>query len=286
MISNLYHFVKKAFYLALIVSLYQDTGYAQRSSKAILMSEMQAIPENVDFDISEYLYKLGMKTAANFDDYPNGLIAVRVCSPELLPIALVYGSTNPLSTTERFRELTNSFRVNLPPDAKTEIYFLRSNKNCKLSEQFTVQYWFVPEDADFPEFVEHKKMDDIYINDLIYEILQLDDSELKFPFKADKMLLDAEDDVEVNPEIFETAKKKIAELLIQNKTAYLLIKMPDTLRQQRIINPRAAALKTFLNKQGIGNHRIFVRKCSWCFNNTYNSKSKDLYPEISIIYQR
>lgn len=279
-----YFFVGKIIYLILILSLWQINIYCQKSSNPVLLATLQ--DTGVELDISEYLYKVANNASGNFSDHRGkGLIAIRVCSPEPIQIAFFYAMGNPINNTERFRDLIDGLRYNSPPNPKTEVYFLRTNKNCKLGKQFTTQYWFVPEDADLPEFVEYRKFGEVDYYNVIFNNYQAKEEDPLFPFMINNELLNGERDTELNSKTFEFAKPQIAKLLKRNKTALLLIKTPDDLRRQKIINPRAAALKTFLNQQGIGNHRIFVRKCSWCFNSTYHTTSKDLYPEVSIFFQ-
>jgi len=273
--------------VVLLFWLLQVCAYSQISGKPVLMAEL---PDNVDgLDVSNYLNKISIKALDNFNKSPNGIIAVKVCSSEPLPIALFFGVDNPLINVPIFsKEYFEVSKNSIQKEIKTEIFFLRTDKNCKSHQRgFPTQWWFVPEGADFPEFVEYKKMDDISISHLIYENYP-PSNEDKFVFQINSQLLKTEKDVEATSENYTLAEKKIAELLKKNLTAYLLIAKPNTLsafrREKKIIDPKAIALRSFLNKQGIGNHRIFIRECSRCFSYMYQSKSKDLYPEVSIIY--
>lgn len=290
--SQFYEFVKVKFCLIIIFCLLCGIVVAQQPGKPILITEITG--EDGELDLSEYIYRIVEKTRANFRNYPEGIVAVRICSSEPLPIALDFGIDHPFLVAERLRKDVDAYRDKYFDKKITEIVFLKSNKNCRRfkSGLFPTQYWFVPKGVDFPEFIEYKKLDDISKENLIFENFLRDKflknqsiEDTKSLFLINGKFFGTEENVQLTPETYLDAKKKIASLLKEHRTAYLLINTPDTVKERRKINPKAIELKTYLIKQGIGSHRIFIKQCSRCYSYIYEAESEEFYPEVSIIYQ-
>lgn len=205
---------------------------------------------------------------------PNGLFAIRICSTDPLPIAFASAHQGEFFAVRIMKSRLETLRNNWSPKTyAAEMYFLRNTKGCKSTKGIShVEYWYVPGYADLPEFVEIKKADDITLHHLTFFSKNFNGELISLPKSQEPLLL--------TPEYYEMIINKVKELLIKNKTAYLLIETDAFGGGARKVQLKVNNLKLILNQIGIGNHRIFIKKSGW-----ENSK-EDLYPNLTIVYQK
>ena len=140
------------------------------------------------------------------------------------------------------------------------------------------EFWFVPSNAEFPEFAEVRKPEDISSKNLI-ELYSFIDGRLLSPEKFN-------DSISLTPEYYEIFKARLLEMLRKDKSALLSLEYLTTYGKfkYQILN-EANKLKAFLIRNGVGNHRIFINQCivSCGYDNKSNNSK---YPNVTIVYQK
>lgn len=206
---------------------------------------------------------------------PKGLFAIRTCSSDPLPVAFAYANGGQFFALRLMKERLSSFiNPQTKEFAESKMFFLRNDKGCKFygSKSF-VEYWFVPSEADFPPFIEIKKTENFNNKVLIYNYKEFDGDLLSLTPSKDFTLL--------TPDYYESIKKKLVELLKEDKTAFVLVNYPTYGNSYN----NAVQLQTYLIKNGIGKHRIFIKKCAAsCYIS--QEERKTLYPNLTITYQK
>lgn len=206
-------------------------------------------------DSRELSDNIALKTKSLFSA-ENDYIAVRACSNEPLPIIFAFSNVNLFFESLRY----NSFDI-----SKSRIYYLRQNKSCRFqSYSILTEYWIVPKNAEFPEFVEIRNAEDITAETIFSGIV----------FDKDEETKASKDWVSIKSNSLESMKK--------NKTALVLIETP--LRSRSRIYLKAVEFRNFLAKNGIGKNRIFIKeRFSLTSRESY---PKEKYPTITIVYQK
>lgn len=206
-------------------------------------------------DSRELSDNIALKTRGLFNT-ENDYIAIRACSNEPLPIIFAFSNVNLFFESLRY----NSFDI-----PKSRIYYLRQNKSCRFqSRSILTEYWIVPKNAEFPEFVEIRNAEDIMAETIFSGIV----------FDKDEESKASKDWVGVKSNSLEAMKK--------HRTALMLIETP--LRRRSRIYPKAVEIKNFLVKNGIGKNRIFIKeRFSLSSRESY---PKEKYPTITLAHQK
>lgn len=265
--------IKLLFLLSLFITFLISIN-AQQQNKPIYLGGYSPYYEDPDG-----LYHKIEGTGGRFSSDPNGFFAVRVCSTAPLPIAV----TNAVGVDWGIKIVKNqiavqngSLRVSIP---ESRIYLLRNPKGCKVYKNLPMtEFWFVPSNAEFPEFAEIRKPEDISSKHLI-DFYILIDGRLISPEKFN-------DSIALTPEYYKIFKNLILEMLRKEKFALLSIEYLTTSGKSKnqILN-EAHKLKTFLILNGIGKHRIFINECVViCGYDNESNNSK--YPNVTIVYQK
>lgn len=273
--------MSKLFYCIVTVFVLSGTMFGQGVGDPLLRSPdgslllARIFPKD---DYAERIIHTIENTADKFEKDPNAVYAIRVCSPDPLPVAFAGASGVALAVRQIMLQLDylkNTKFLNLP---ESNIFFLRNNKDCGLkNNSAATEYWFVPSNAELPEFVEIKKHTDLTANGLIFNYSDFDEKLL---------CISAPEDVALTPRYYEAIKSELVKMLKKNKTSLLLIEAPQFLMKGKIktIPSQADELKLFLTRKGIGKHRIFIKKSGQYFQNA--KPNTDFYPNVTIIYQR
>lgn len=229
-------------------------------------------------DSSERIIHSIENTSDKFEKDPNGLYAIRVCSPDPLPVAFVGASGVALAVRQITLQLDYLKKTKFLNVPEPNIFFLRNDKGCGLNKNSAAtEYWFIPSDAELPEFVEIKKYTDITINGLIFNYSDFDEKLLSLSVTEDAVL---------TPNYYEMVKAELVKMLKKDKTSLLLIEVPQFLvkRKTKIIPSQADELKLFLTGKGIGKHRIFIKKNGYYYQEV--NSNTGFYPNVTIAYQK
>lgn len=164
------------------------------------------------------------------------------------------------------------------------IFLLRDDKNCAYNQKHLItEYWLVPKDSDFPEFVEVGKPSDFRASVAEtsgkYERKILIDS-----FKADGKLVSSENSnglVSLTPSNYLTFKNNLLGLLRKDKFSFVLIEYPNYGKTRKAILSQSVNLKQFLIKNNIRERRIVIKacelgECEFDFENNY-----PIYPNVT-----
>lgn len=230
-----------------------------------------------DEDPSERIIHTIENTLDKLEKDPTAVYAIRICSPNSLPIAFADASGIKLAVrqiTQRLDYLKNTKFINFP---ESNIFLLRNNKKCQLSKNPPVtEYWYVPSNAELPEFVEIRKYGDITFDELTFDYEKFD-TRLLGSSASEAATLNAKD--------YEAVKAALVQKLKKDKTSLLLIEVPQFIikRKTKIAAPQADELKSFLIRNEIGSHRIFIKRNGYFYQKT--NSDTDLYPNLTIIRQ-
>lgn len=261
--------MNKLCYLIFVVFVFCEFALSQ--NKPILLAD---ISPNWD-DISELInHDVVDAVEYRMKKDPNGLFAIRICSPDPLPIAFASTDRGQFLAFRIMKPRLETLRNNWSPKTyAAEIYFLRNTKGCKSTRgESHVEYWYVPSYADLPEFVEISKAEDITLQYLTFFSKSFNGELISQPVTQEHPLL--------NHEYYKIVVNKVKELLIKNKTAYLLIETNAFGRGARNVQLKVNKLKSLLNQIGIDNHRIITKKSG------REDSKEDLYPNLTIVYQK
>jgi len=266
--------MKKLFSLNFLFFVFCLSSNAQSISKPVYIGGFSPYYEDPDG-----LYHDIEAAGDRFRTDQNGFFVVRVCSTTPLPIAV----TNAAGVNWGIKIVKNQIAVNKYSSnitiPESRIYLLRNTKGCNFYKNLPLtEYWFVPSDAEFPEFAEIRKPEDISSKNLI-ELYSFIDGRLLSPEKFN-------DSISLTPEYYEIFKTRLLEMLRKEKSALLSIEYLTTYgkAKNQILN-EANKLKTFLIFNGIGKHRIFIKECIvGCGYDNKSNNSK--YPNVTIVYQK
>lgn len=236
-------------------------------------------------DGGEQLFHTLEQAYSAFRDDPQLSLALRVCSPYPSPVVFTDYSYNPsyaaLIIKERFTSDVGGIILE-------RVFLLRNDKNCvsNLKHKIT-EYWLVPKDSDFPEFVEIGKLTDIQVfaaeESGKYVRKNLIDS-----FKADGKLVSSytsDKSVLLTPANYLTFKNNLLGLLRKDKFSFVLIEYPNYGKTRKAIFGQAVQLKQFLTKSNIRAGRIVMKtcdlsECEFNFENKY-----PIYPNVTSVYR-
>lgn len=260
--------IKKLFCIVNFIVIFSTLLNGQNSYKPLLLGKSSPYYEDQD-----RLYHQIESTAAMFKNDPNALLAVRVCSTDPLPIAYVNAAGIDW-VIKQFNEQINALRkqtypVDIPA---SRVYYLRNDTGCGSYRNVNLtEYWFVPSDADFPEFIEFSKPENILEKTLIFSS-QID-VRLIAPDKPENF-------ISLTTAGYETFKVNLIKKLREDKTSLVLINYPSSGIAQKIIFDKSNKLKMFLTKYGIRPQRIFVKQSPKDdFNNHSDS---ELFPNVTV----
>ena len=240
---------------------------------------MQDVPETWD----------NMKTEKISGFIPDqDILAVRICSTDPLFVAL---DTSFISVISRIEELENQGIIER--DSKTgepktwqyyvpenRIVLLRQNKQCRIvkNKPADTEFWIVRPQNELPEFVETRNASGMSKFDII-----LGDAFFKNENYKSNVENNNSFKKPLTPTVYKTALAEAADFMKQKRTALLIIKGSFYGRSpSKILSGHIAEAQNFLKKNGIGDHRVFVRNIS---NDISATEDADKYPAISIVYE-
>ena len=186
-----------------------------------------------DEDLSEAIYIVGERAKDKMES-DKGELAIRVCSSQPLILSLLSAYGNPFLAMD---SLAKNHSI-----SRSKTLFLRNDKNCRPT---STEFWFVPKDAEFPEFVEFEKA-----GQLGRQVLISDD----YLFDAK----DGEGSQKLNPRLFESGLKKLLALLKEDRMRVVEISYPNS--QNPELAARVAKSREFLLRAGISDYRVHVKK--------------------------
>lgn len=278
--------MKTLIFSILTIFIFCISAASQISDKPILLGNRTHYDEDTDA-----LFHSLEKTQSMFEKDPNAFFAFRVCSTDPLPIAFADAAGVSYGVEIVKRRLNNLKESSLKNISESNIVFLRNDKNCKFYKNTAItEYWFVPSKADFPAFVEGRNIEDISKDDIIYgrDDFSTNTYAGEYVFSINGKFLSLKDsEVKATPELYEITKSKIVETLKKNKRAYLLIKIPIYGAIKKTIAQKAIQLQKFIIKNGIGDHRVFIKSCVFCMSEDAKMPSTSTgYPDVAIVYQK
>ena len=235
-----------------------------------------------------------LKMAGRFNREEDLLVAV-VCSTDPLPVSLAIANGIPVNFAIKME--TEGNRYSIPYDEpdisksfipRSKILFLRQNKNCGFlkNKWVGVNYWIVPKRNELPSFVEARTSSDFseYVLTDFYDVFynSPEDKVYRAIFKPGE----EEKQIKLTPEIYKTALNKLVDSLKQNRTAIAVIQIPYSGKSpNKKILSNVLLTQTFLKKNGIGSHRIFVKRIHFEDYGSPNDDSTSKYPNITIVFQ-
>lgn len=254
--------MSKLIYTVSILIVFSSIGFAQNIEKATLLGSFDVNAE----DLLNEIDKAGMKVEKTFNSQSD-ILAVRVCSNEPLPIALALSAGAAFVTTSRLQ----GFGI-----PKSNMYYLRYN-NCRVrSHNYgATEYWFVPKNAEFPAFVEARRVSHISG----YEMTHAGFVGTREPF--DPRSAQSE---KLNPELYEQTLQRISKLLKDNKGAVTIIILPQyKLAPTAELNKRVGYTLNYLTQRGVARHRILIKKIYPGY--VIESGNEPRYPDISVVVE-
>lgn len=248
--------MKKCFILICLFVSSIVSGNAQKAPKDDNLPKLVSVYQSTYYeDIFERL-DTTLLTIGNTINSEKETLAVRVCSNDPLPIALAFAAGKPFYITAN----VGKYNPNIP-----DVFFLRQNRNCKIvnNERFVTEYWIVPKNAEFPEFIEIRKAESIAIS----ELSSYTELETAFVIPGEKSGIS-------------NLKNKALQFMKQNRTALILFQTPTLKSTNKTIAKEILQIKRFLTENGIGSNRIFVKQSS----DIASKESK--YPLTAVISQK
>lgn len=213
------------------------------------------------------------------------ILAIRICSTDSFPVALETAFISPFNWIDEVENLgifehdpvtgrPKSWRNYVPKD---RVVFLRQDKKCRITKDkpADVEFWIVRPTNELPEFVEARSASTIadfqvIVGDNYFNTENKDDG-----IKRENL----------TPILYQTALTSVADFMKKKRTAAAVITVPFYGRtpNKTIVN-RVLEAQNFLKKNGIGSHRIFVKRISYG-NDIPSEEYIDKYPGISVVYE-
>lgn len=282
--------MKKNYLVIFVFLIFCQSGFGQQGinfydskidqTKPFLISSVSAKSE----DGGEKLFHTLEQAYAAFRNDGEFSLALRVCSDFALPVIFTDSYYSPSYKAYLIKERFGGIQgINLD-----KVFLLRNDKNCIENEKFKItEFWLVPKDSDFPEFVEIAQMNDFQIYSTekfgIYRRKILISS-----FKVDTEFISAEKSEEPvlltlsNYPIF---KNNLLGLLRKDKFSFILIEYPNYGKVKKNIYNQALDLKTFLTKNHIRENRIFLKSCDSDECEFDFSIKNSIYPNVISVYK-
>lgn len=274
-----------------VVFFFCSTGYSQQwinfydskmnRNKPFLISNIGS--NNQDDGGEKLFHTIEQAYSAFMDDHEFSL-ALRVCSPYPLPIVFTspqYSPSPARIAIERFSSEINGIKLE-------RVFLLRNDKNCAYNQKHLItEYWLVPKDSDFPEFVEIAKITDfpMYRAETSgkYKRKSLIDS-----FKSVGELISPEHvskHISLTPSNYLVFKNNLLRLLRKDKFSFVLIEYPNHGKSRKAIFNQAVGLKQFLTKNNIRKGRIVIKPCDLSECEFDSDNKHQIYPNITSVYQ-
>lgn len=260
------------FSISILLGFFVPT-ISQISDKPILLGNRSHYDEDTDalfHSLENVRYMFEKDRKASF--------AVRVCSPDPLPVAFAdaAGVSYGIRIVKQQLDYLKEYSFLKIPERN--IYLLRNEKRCKFYKNTTLtEYWFVPSNANLPEFVEAGDPKNFLTDNLILNFKEFD-GKLTSSKKSGDL-------ISLTPVNYKIIKLNIFELLRKDKISYILINYPTYGTSRRIIYSKALQLQAYLVKKGIGKHRVYIKRCVTACYIPENEKNA-LYPNVTIVYQK
>ncbi len=272
----------KSFYCAFVIFIFCAAAFGQgvgepilrKSDGSILLAKVAPNGE----DPSEKIIHTIENTQDKLAKDPTAKYAVRICSADVLPVAFANAGGLQLAVRQITLQVDSLRNTLFLEFSESNILLLRNDKKCGLGKNSPpTEYWFVPSDAELPEFVEVRKQSDINIQSLIFNFGEFDEKLLS---------ISAPENAPLSEKYYRLVKDKLVEMLKKDKTSLLLIETSQTVLKQKkkIVPPEADALKLFLIRQGIAEYRIFIKKSGYHYQES--NTNTDFYPNVTMIYQK
>lgn len=242
-------------------------------SKPVLLADISPDWE----DVSEIVnHKVLDAVIYEFEKDARGLLAVRICSSDPLPVAFASSHQLRFFASVTIPRRLKSFReLRFLRENEADFYILRNPKGCNSSnKKFHTEYWYVSSSADMPEFIEVRKADTILVENLTSSFERTERDILGEDNKAGLVADSA---------VYEKVISSAIERLLKNKTAYLLVEGFTERRNTKTFQTKILQLKRELSRASIGDHRIFIKRKQ--YNGDSKDDPKEIYPNITIVYQ-
>lgn len=250
--------MKYFIYSILLVFIFNSFVFCQDTdkteiNKATLLFSLQ--PE--DEDLAEAIYIIGEQAKSKMQSKQD-VLAIRVCSKLPLPFALSGSYGNPFLTADL---LTKNYSI-----SKNNIYYLRQETNCEMYNSALTEFWFVPENADLPEFVEFKRATDLFSQTIT---------------TRGYIYRENETSRKLNPQLFQQTLDIVVDRLRKNRTIFVLINFssPDKKTKSEVAK-RSIETKEYLQKKGISSYRIILNRC---IDEEVEDSKENSYPTIIIV---
>lgn len=218
-------------------------------------------------DVLNAIFNLGGQLAeANFNPQEE-ILAVRVCSNDPLPIALAMANSAPFLTTLKLE------KRGIP---KSSIFYLRQNKNCKSipNDYVSTDFWLIPKNAEFPEFVEARRASNLSGYELTHA---------GFLAEVDPVEVRSSELEKLTPQSYNLVLKRMVDLMRKNKSAVAVIQVPYYRRSSTAeLNKRVRDTLEYLKVNNIADHRIYVRKM-YSGNTMASPEDEPKYPDIMVV---
>lgn len=241
-------------------------------------------------DVPESWDNLKMEKISSFIPDQDTL-AIRICSTDPLLAALETSFISPIKRAKELETqgvLERDIKTGEPKNwqyyvPKNRVVLLRQNKGCRIfkNKPADVEFWIVHPQNELPKFVEKLSISEISeFNIISGDVFFKDEC-----YEGDTTTNHYSKGENLTPEIYKKALAKIVEFVKNKRTVLIVIKssfygrFPD-----KSLSRRITEAQNFLKKNGIENHRLFVRNFTY-ENNIASKEYLDKYPNISIVYE-
>jgi hypothetical protein len=217
-------------------------------------------------DVLNAIFNLGGQLVEEKFNPQEDILAVRVCSNDPLPVALAMANAAPFLAALKLE------KRGIP---KSSIYYLR-NRNCKpvLNNYVSTDFWLVPKNAEFPEYIEVRRASNLSAYELTRAGALADNPPVEVrSYELNKL----------TPQSYKDVLQRMVDLMKANKGAVAVIQVPYYKRSSAPeLNKRVDDTLEYLKANGILTHRIYIRKI---YSGVTAPSPEDVpkYPDIMVV---
>ena len=285
--SNVFKKIMKFLFCLLLIPFVCESVLYGQTSKATPENEVIGVYDPLDGDFTEITSRIKDKLMQDFN-VEDDRIAIVICSPDPLPVALAMSAGSPINFALEMEQKGNPHPVGeglaegiIP---RANITFLRRTRDCVFvkNKPGYSEYWIVRKGNELPEFVEAAKASNFSQYDIILGNDYYENNRDRYTFYQADLAKEAQP---LTPQIYKQALAKTAEVLKQHRTAFAVI---NTYYYGRFPNKTVLSnifqARNFLEKSGIGDYRIFVRRIN-LGNDAAANNSGNKYPDITVVFE-
>lgn len=278
--------MKFPIFLFLILFILEGVLYSQISENTS-KNEVIGSYHPLDGDSTEITFRIKNRLAQDFS-IKDDRIAIVLCSPDPLPVALALAIGSPIGFALEMEQRGNPYILDEDVSKRfiprTNVFLLRRIRDCVFVKNKLVynSYWIVRKGNELPEFIEARKASDFSEYNIISNNDYYENYRERYTFYQEDIAKEAKP---LTPEIYKKALAKTLETLKQHRTAFAVIttyyygKTPN-----KTVLSNISQAQNFLKKSGIGNHRIFVKKINFGSDASENDSSNK-YPDIRVVFE-